>query len=67
METIIFEITDQKSYKLLQGMEELKLIKMKNHSSGISKLPKKIKSDIYSQLKIFVMNGREINYKFIKF
>lgn len=41
METIIIEITDQKAYKLLQGMEELKLIKMKNHSSGISKLPKK--------------------------
>ena len=55
METIIIEITDQKAYKLLQGMEELKLIKMKNYHRGISNLPKRIKSpmnetDIDNQL-----------------
>lgn len=44
METITIEITDEKAYQLLQDMEQLKLIKLKNRAYGISNLPKKIKS-----------------------
>ena len=35
METVIIEITDEKVYRLLEGMEELKLIKVKKRGNGI--------------------------------
>ena len=64
MEILTIEITDQKAYQFLQGLEDLKLIKMKHSATiapglqkntGISALPKKIKSpmkeiDIDNQL-----------------
>jgi hypothetical protein len=64
METLIIEITDKKAYQFLQGLEDLKLIKMMRSATisprlqkntGISALPKKIKSpmkeaDINNQL-----------------
>ena len=55
METLIIELTNDKAYKLLQDMEELKLIRVLKKTSKLSSLRQKIKvqmsnADIDKQL-----------------
>jgi len=51
METLKIELISQKAYKLLQDMEELKLIRVINgkHTSQVSQLRKRIKNPMTEQ------------------
>ncbi len=46
MDTLIIELTNQKAYKLIQGMEELNLIRVIKKPAKISLLRGKIKTKV---------------------